>query len=502
MKKYMVYLTAAVCLILAACNNTVEPSTNTGDDSSDFVENQTWNETVTITYDGTAATIGDLPDGVTVKNENGYVTVTSTVKHIAYEVSGSGSGQLNFYSDYKFSLTLSNLSLSCSDGPAVNNQCGKSLYLILEGDNTLSDGSTYTESDEDRKAALFSEGQVIVSGTGSLAMTGNYKQAFASDDYIRIRSGELDLADNGSDGIHTNEGVIINGGTVSILAANDGIQCDTSSIVVTGGTVNITSAGDKGLLAYGNIEISGGNITVKSTGKGIKTKSNLIVSDGVISVTASSPVSYLAPAWGGGPGGPGGTGGGPGGDMGGGGGPGNESSGPEGIEAKGTITISGGQIYACAEDDAINSGSDMTITGGYVCGYSTGNDGLDANGNCYIKGGIVYAIGSGSPEVGIDANTEQRKQLYITGGTVVAIGGLENGASVSIKSTSSQWSSNTWYALYSGNDLAFAFLTPSSGGNTLTVCTSSSPSLTSGITVSSGTAIFNGMGNINGTISK
>ena len=54
-------------------------------------------------------------------------------------------------------------------------------------------------------------------------------------------------------------------------------------------------------------------------------------------------------------------------------------------------------------------------------GYSTGNDGLDANGNFYIKGGLVYAIGKSSPELGIDANSEAQKKLYVTGGSSVSL---------------------------------------------------------------------------------
>ena len=165
----------------------------------------------------------------------------------------------------------------------------------------------------------------------------------------------------------------------------------------------------------------------------------------------------------------------------------------EAIESKGTLTISGGQIYAQAGDDAINSGGDLTISGGCVMAYSTGNDGIDANGNCYIQGGLVYAIAANSPEVAIDANSEQQKQLYVTGGTLVAIGGLESGASLSQTCYSaSAWSKSTWYALTVGSDV-FAFRTPSSGGSTLVVSGASTPTLTSGVTAS-GTAIFNGMG--------
>ena len=478
-------------------SDSTDTTTNAGDDDNDFVENQTWNSTVSVVWNGSSATVSGATDGLTITNENGYVSIASATKHIEYALSGTGQGQLTIYSDYKFKLSLNSLTLACSDGPAINNQCHKTCYVVLSGSNSLNDGSDYASSDEDRKAAFFSEGQLIVSGTGSLSVTGNYKHAICSDDYVRVRDGVLNLTANGSDGIHANDGIIVNGGTTTITAANDGMQCDTSSIVVTGGTINVTSAGDKGLLAYGNIEVSGGTISVRSIGKGIKAKGNLVVSDGVISITASSSTTSYAPAAGPSGGGPGG--GGPGGNGGNQPGGNDSSSGPEGIEAKGTITITGGQVYACAQDDAINAGGDCTISGGYVCAYSTGNDGLDANGNCYIKGGIVYAIGSSSPEVGIDANTEGGYKLYVSGGTLVAIGGLESGSSLTQTCYSaSSWSKSTWYALYSGNDVAFAFKTPAAGGTTLVVSTGGTTSLKSAVTPA-GTAIFSGMGYMDAT---
>ena len=166
----------------------------------------------------------------------------------------------------------------------------------------------------------------------------------------------------------------------------------------------------------------------------------------------------------------------------------------EGIEAKGTLSVSGGEVYSHSQsDDAINSGGNLTISGGLVCAYSQGNDGLDANGNCYIKGGVVYAIGTTSPEVAIDANSEGGFQLYLTGGTLVAIGGLENGSSLTQSCYSaSSWSQNTWYGLTVGST-TYAFKTPSSGGTPLVVSGSSSPSLQSGISISGGTACFEEM---------
>ena len=106
----------------------------------------------------------------------------------------------------------------------------------------------------------------------------------------------------------------------------------------------------------------------------------------------------------------------------------------------------------------------------------------------------MYAIGTSSPEVAIDANSEEQKKLYVTGGTIIAIGGLESGASLtqSCYSTSS-WSKSTWYAMTVGND-TFAFKTPTSGGNTMVVSGASQPTLKSGVTVSGGTNIFDGVG--------
>jgi hypothetical protein len=173
----------------------------------------------------------------------------------------------------------------------------------------------------------------------------------------------------------------------------------------------------------------------------------------------------------------------------------------EGIETKKELSITGGEVASYAYDDAINSKSNMTISGGYVYAQGQNNDGLDANGNCYIKGGTVYAICSGSPEVAIDANTEGGYKLYLTGGTIVAVGGLESGSSLTQSCyQASSWSSNTWYAMTIDGS-TFSFKTPSSGGSGLVVSGASQPTLLSGVSVSSGTSYFGGLAITGGTVS-
>ena len=386
----------AIGMIACTQRNTPTDTTDTGDSdtpgdtgiSDDNVDDQNWSDTISIVWNGSTATVSGSNDSLEITNNGGYVTVNSSVTAtcIVYLLSGNGQGQLTIYGSYRHNITLDGLTLTCSDGPAINNQCHKKCYLVINGTNTLTDGSSYASSTEDRKAAFFSEGQIIASGAGALNIKGNYKNGLCSDDYIRFTEGT---------------------GTIIITAVNKGIEAN-EGIYFEGGTFVI-------------------------------------------------------------------------------------NAGSEGIESDSILIISGGELFVQASDDAINSGDDMTISGGVVMAYSTGNDGLDANGNCYIKGGIVYAIGARSPEVAIDANTEERKQLYVQGGTIVAIGGLESGASLTQSCYSaSSVSKNTWYALYSGSDLAFVFKTPSSlSSSTFVVSTSGTTSLKSGVTTSGGTSILN-----------
>ena len=115
---------------------------------------------------------------------------------------------------------------------------------------------------------------------------------------------------------------------------------------------------------------------------------------------------------------------------------------------------------------------------------------------------VVSSIEGTVEVLAIDANSEQQKKFYFTGGTLVAIGSLESGSSLTQTCyTTSSWNKNTWYALYNNGNMAIAFKTPSSGGKALIVSTSGTTTLKSGVTVSGGTEYFGGLANIGGTVS-
>lgn len=394
----------------------------------------------------------------------------------------------------------------------------------------------------------------------TLNITGAVADGISCNGYFLMESGSVSISGVGDDGIqcdldgttstgetadHEDEdsgNIYIEGGTLKVAATataskgikatgvlniNENSEATTVTITNSGGadTSDETDISSSACLKSDKaIVIAGGTLTLTNTGQGgraINSDGTLIISGGTINAQAQGS-NYGSSGGGGGPGGggrPGGGGGWPG---------GGGSSSPhkyakgvkadgnitisggtlnvysknhEGMESKGTITVSGGEVYAEAGDDAINAASHLTISGGRVCGYSTGNDGLDSNGNMYIIGGLVYGICKGSPEVALDANTEGGYKLYLTGGTLIAIGGIENGSSLtqSCYQTSS-WTKNNWYALTVGDETV-AFKTPASGGSGIVVSGASKPSMKSGVTVSGGTSIFGGMGLLDSTVS-
>ena len=69
--------------------------------------------------------------------------------------------------------------------------------------NSLTDATTYTPvGEEDMKGAFFSEGQLAFEGEGELRLTGLYKHALCSDDYIEISGGQITVESSVSDALH------------------------------------------------------------------------------------------------------------------------------------------------------------------------------------------------------------------------------------------------------------------------------------------------------------
>ncbi len=441
--------------------------------------------------------------------QKGTLNVTGNVKHgiKAGEYISLKNATINVLGAVGDGISCNEYFLMESGTISISGTGDDGIQCDLDGDSST--GETTDHEDEDSGNIYISDGSITATCTATAA------KGIKCDGDMNITGGIITVETTGngewdSDDLETK--------------AACGLGCD-GNMTISGGTLNLTATGSggKGMKCDGVMTISDGAISVATSGElyynngttentnytgdtdnvssdyysspkgikaGVKTQSGnsytyaggLVISGGTITVNT-------------------------------------DGHNGEGIESKNTLDITGGHITVNSYDDALNAARDLTIDNGYVFARATDNDGIDANGNCYINGGVVYAIGSSSPEVAIDANSEDQKKLYITGGTILAVGGLESGSSISggtCKYTSS-WTANSWYALYDDSDLALAFKTPASsssdgnqggpGGNhggssqQLVVYTTSTPSLKSGVTVNGGTEYFGGMANIGCTVS-
>lgn len=446
------YLYFLLSLLICSCNGNIISDTDEviedNDDDSGIV---TTNGTIKIAFSESGAAVTGDDAGIVTVSGNGVTAINDSENCYTYVLSGSCSdGFFKLYSSTKQVITLNGLSLTNPDGAAINNQSHKYTSVIISGENYLADGAVNSSgeyasetSDEDMKGAFFSEGQLIFSGDGTLNVKAVGKVGINSDDYIRItESPVISITSTTGNGLRGKDEVIIDGGILNI---------------------NVSGTGAKGIKSDGDGHFNSGTVTVTATGANLGSSSSSRPGWGSSTTTETKSAKALKFD-------------------------GNlyfngadvtaSAASHEAIEAKGSITITDGNIKAVSSDDAINSGTDLTISGGNVYAYSSGNDGIDANGNMYIDGGYIYAVGCGSPEVALDANTEQNYKLYIRGGTLIAIGGIESGSSISQPIVSvSSWSANTSYSLYDESTLLMEFTAPAKGGSGMIL---SHPSLVSG----------------------
>ena len=417
--------------------------------------------------------------------QKGTLNVVGNVKH------GIKTGEY---------MTLKNATINVTSAVGDGISCAK-YFLMESGTINISD----TQDDGI---------QCDIDGDASTGETTDHEDEDSGNVYIEGGTINITVTADAAKGIKGEGDMRISGGDITVKTTGGGVWDSTKvktkasaclgadgNMTISGGTLNLTStgAGGKGINGDGTFTATGGTIIIKTSGNAVVASSSGTLStvsssqqldkydsdyksspkgikiDGAITVSDNAAIFVTTTGAGG-----------------------------EGIESKTSIDITGGWVTVNASDDAINASyndatkslsnaGDLTISGGYIYARSTGNDGIDANGNVYIKGGVVYAIGTSTPEVAIDANSEEQKKLYVQGGTIIAIGGLERGAQLTQACyQASSWSKNTWYAMTIGSD-TFVFKTPSSGGNTMVVSGASQPTLKSGVTVSGGTSIFDGV---------
>lgn len=428
----------------------------------DFLTHSTWSKTVNIDYNGNEVSVTGDTDSLVVTKEGAHLTIQTSAVGIKYILTGNSSdASFKLYSERKACLVLNGLTLTNPQGPVINSQLKRRLFIDLPANtiNTLTDGMTYSKvKGEDQRGCIFAEGKICISGEGQLYVNANKKGGIASDDYIHQIGGFVHVNAYAQKGkaVYGKDNVIIGGGVLRTYSegnASKGI-CSDSLLWVKGGLIKAITTGDAvyddaeedyssccALKCEWDMNISGGEIYCLSTGTGGKgisaghsevvseTKTNylgtLTIADADIYVrtsgkripeekteddhgqkieAAASPKGIKSAA-----------------KM-------TFNSGNvyvrcsggaavEGIESKKEIYINGGKVRSYSVDDGMNA-EGCYIKGGDVMICSTENDGFDVS-FLYLYDGLLYTIGGDIDQMGLDTDG---KTFKVMSGELVSLG--------------------------------------------------------------------------------
>ncbi len=396
------------------------------DEYGDFVENFSSKQVITVTFSEGSVKTGALPSGITATIDKGHIVINSSNSGITYTLKGTSSnGSIKIYSTKKFRIFTNRLTLTNPTGPAINIQSGKSVYFsIADGTtNTLCDGETYAAptiaadgTEEDQKGTLFSEGQLIFdgynAGTGKLEVTSKGGHAICSDDYIRVRGGNISIVSAAKDGFRTKEQFIIGrteaySPTITINATNNGIDCSEGTLTINAGKLNITSGSEAIKVEYEeevpdaavkpDVYIKGGYISTQTTGEkssAIKCTGNYTHSGGILHAQVNGNGSKI-------------------------------------INSDGNVTIDSGKLTGIAKG---TTSSDNTSAGGIKCdGKLIVNDGeiaidctgkgakgINCNNSVTVEGGNITLLAKAQNDT---SSSDDKKSRAITASTITVNGG-------------------------------------------------------------------------------
>lgn len=421
-----------------------------------------------------------------------------------YRVSGDlGDGRIvvNSASDGNVVIILDGVDITSSTGPAIEVLDADEVVVFLADgtNNHLSDTSreAVAEGEPEANGVIDSKADLTIAGTGSLEVNGVFEDGIVGSDGLVIEGGTVEVT-AADDGVRANDYVIINDGVVTVNASGDGIRSDNEDdetrgfVAITGGTVDVVAgsdavdattdiaiadgtltlatgdAGGKALVANvivvidgGSIEtvsaddaihsnnsvvINGGQFTIETDDDAVHADSRLVINGGEIDVTRSfeglesadltinagtinitssdDGMNAVGGNDGSGIAGPGNAaageipsggfpgGAGPGGAGPGGAGPGGAGPGADGFSSgTGSLTINGGTIAINAKGDGIDVNGPVTMTAGVLIidGPSEQMNGaLDTDGGWDQRGGFLVATGSSGMLVAPETTSAQR----------------------------------------------------------------------------------------------
>lgn len=342
-------------------------------------------EAIRITLNGSTAACSDSA----VKIADSTVTITDGGIYLLSGTLDNGMIIVDADKAHKVQLVLENAAIHSETCAAIYIRQADKVFLTLTGENSLSNGGSFTAVDENNiDAVIFSKDDLTINGEGTLQITSPAGHGIVSKDALTVTGGCFEIQ-AASHGITGQDSVSIDGATMTITAGKDAIQADgeedtTKGLVyIAKGSLALTAEGD-GISASSQMQIDGGTFHIVTGGGSANAEVKVSENWGAFGGMGGKPGDMGEK--------PGGMGGRPGG-MGGFGDPGatetqEDSASIKGIKAALNLVINDGSFTVDCADDALHSNAGLTVNGGNFV-IATGDDGFHADETLSINAGSI-----------------------------------------------------------------------------------------------------------------
>lgn len=426
MKNKRIYRGMFLSLALIAGCEGVKDSPSSADGIKDSLSSTLTEGTAiqlgeTITIDGEGATASDQTVRIT---QAGTYLISGTLEDGQIQVEVGNQEEVN--------LVLNETQISSTTGaPILITQSAKTTITLMEGtQNVISHQMVMNDGEEvskEEKAAIFSQDDLMITGTGSLTVDAKTYNGVVSQDDLVIEGGNF-VIESANHGLKGKDSVVIEEGTFKMTTKGDAIQSDQGAdeekgfITIRGGDFDLVAEQD-GIQAQTKLVIEGGTFKIE-TGGGYEA--------GAVKETTSQPpfnrgASATAET--------------------------ATTPSAKGLKAGQELVIEGGSLTINSADDALHTNGSLWMNGGEVT-LSTGDDGLHADETVEVNGGTVDILTSYEGLEGQVVRVNDGViRLVATDDGINAAGGMDGSGFMSFfnpTTTAQQESESGWIELNGG----------------------------------------------------
>lgn len=367
----------------------------------------------TIVFDGTSVAV----TGAGATAAGSVVTVSQPGTYLFSGSLADGQVIVDSPVDGAVQLVLAGASITSSTDSGIRvDEADRAVLILADGTtNAVTDGATYPDGAE-QNAAVWSDDDLWIGGTGSLEVTGRFEDGIAGKDGLVIRDATI-VVTAPDEGIRGKDYLVVRSGTLDITAGGDGLKSDEDEdaalgyVLIAGGTITADAVGDA-VSAETDLLVSAGSLDVRSGGgasvtpgdastKGLKAGVLVVVDDGTITIDASD----------------------------------------DGVHSDGTVVVNGGVTEIATADDAVHAELSLVVNGGDIT-VTRSYEGLEVVlGDMVFNGGTIDVTatddginlaGDGDDPNGVQSAGDPYDMIFNAGRITVTAGndGIDSNGSI------------------------------------------------------------------------